>query len=133
MVLWIASLSLFLMASAQTLPNPPRIPETYPSVNQQVMISGDLLLDPAIQEAIDYVNAVVPAEILQIAPSVYRPDMPNSPVYPDGQAEATCYWPLRQCLRTEDSESFTADVFQCPRQNDWGLTYGTASRLINIV
>jgi peptidoglycan/xylan/chitin deacetylase (PgdA/CDA1 family) len=87
------------------------------------MISGSFLTEPAIAQAIAYVNAVVPANLLALSPSVYRPSTPNAPTYPAGQGAFACYWPQGQCLRRTDSEGIKADISSCPNSNDWGLTY----------
>ena len=87
------------------------------------MISGAFLTDPAIVEAINYVNSKVSPRLLAIPPSNYRPDMPNAPVYNTATAEANCYWPSNQCLRTTDTADFKADISTCPNNADWGLTY----------
>jgi hypothetical protein len=89
-----ASLLLSALVLGQTpLPNPPTLPQNYPGIDQTVMISGSFLLEPAIVEAIDFVKASVPADILAIEPSVYLPETPNRPAYPEGQAAVHCYWP----------------------------------------
>jgi hypothetical protein len=119
---------------------PPRQPIAYPSTNQQIMISGSFLTDPIIQEAYTYVKTKVSASLLNIAPSRYRPEAPNSvrsllilqPVYQASQTAANCYWPIGQCLRTADtpdynagsskSTSNTSDIIRCPNNNEWGVS-----------
>jgi hypothetical protein len=109
---------------------PPIQPAAYPSTNPEIMISGNFLQDPIIQDALVYVQANAPASLLGLAPSIYRPTAPNAPTYPTGQGASACYWPQGQCIRSATAD-FMADVASCPNANDWGLTYDDGPSNLN--
>ncbi|KAI8806701.1 hypothetical protein BJ742DRAFT_679877 [Cladochytrium replicatum] len=66
------------------------------------------------------VRATVPQNLLNIAPSTY---VSGSTVTYNADAAATCYWPSGQCLRRTAIAGVPADVFTCPGNGQWGLTY----------
>lgn len=122
MKLLITASFLTQLALAAYTKYPPRTPASYPGIDQTVMISGALLTDPMIVDALVHVKATVPAALLNIKPSTYQTATPNAPLYTDNAA-ANCYWPSASCLRTADTPNFKADISSCPNTGDWGLTY----------
>ncbi|KAJ3377493.1 chitin deacetylase, partial [Lobulomyces angularis] len=99
---------------------PPPAPLKYPSTDQSQMISGDLLTDPLITNALKYVESVVSPTILNIKVSTYQSG--STVTYNDNPAN-TCYWPNDLCVRSAETTDYKKDVFVCPNANDWGLTY----------
>ncbi|KAJ3158780.1 chitin deacetylase [Geranomyces michiganensis] len=85
----------------------------YPSNDQQIRITGELLKDPLVAE-------VVPAKLLNIRLS-HQIEFGTVDYLDDPQAN--CYWQKAQCTRTKDTEYFKADVVVCPNPNTWGITY----------
>ncbi|TPX31834.1 hypothetical protein SmJEL517_g04897 [Synchytrium microbalum] len=107
---------------------PPQ-PAAYPSADETLMITGSYLNDPIVTNALAYVNAVVPAAILNYAPSKY---IQYSTVTYTANPTTTCYWPDAQCTRTTSGTWGAADIVYCNSQNQWGLTYDDAPS-VNLV
>ncbi|KAJ2994630.1 chitin deacetylase [Globomyces sp. JEL0801] len=99
---------------------PPPIPQIWPSLDEKVMISGNLLQDPLVQEAWEYVRSVVDPALLAIPPSSY---IQLASVSYHSDPAKTCYWSFNHCVRYTDTKDFKADIVNCPNRNDWGLTY----------
>ncbi|KAJ1566134.1 chitin deacetylase [Nowakowskiella sp. JEL0078] len=108
----------------------PRIPTNFPSTDQNVLISGALLQDHLVTDALAIVNSVVPQNLLSIAPSTYIKD---SNVKYNADASANCYWPSNQCIRKTDGTGYIKDVYTCLGTNQWGLSYddGPTSNIVN--
>jgi hypothetical protein len=113
-------LFFFTSSNAVVLMMPPPIPAKYPSTNQDLKISGEFLLSPLVVNAMEYVNSVVPQKFLDIPPSTY---VSGSTVKYNANPVTTCYWPDDLCLQKKDLENIKADIYRCPNDNDWGLTY----------
>ncbi|TPX55871.1 hypothetical protein SpCBS45565_g08485 [Spizellomyces sp. 'palustris'] len=112
----ITALVTVLGANAQKPPSfPPTVPAAYPPYDDSKVISDEFIKAPLIKEAIDYVKAVVPAEVLAIKPSTYNPASPEAPKYNDDPTKRA-YWPTTLLTRP-------GDVVACPGENQWGLTY----------
>ncbi|KAI9100634.1 hypothetical protein DFS34DRAFT_615278 [Phlyctochytrium arcticum] len=107
---------------------PPPMPKAWPAIDQTVFITGALLQDPLVTEALAHVQSVVPAALLNIKPSTY---IQFSTVTYNDNAANTCYWPANQCTRPA-SANINADIVTCPQQNAWGLTYddGPTSNIV---
>ncbi|KAJ3010174.1 chitin deacetylase [Thoreauomyces humboldtii] len=108
-------------ATPPAIPLPPPMPVAWPPANENHQISGDLLNDPLVATALAYVNAVVPQEVLSIAPSTFIKD--SRTTYDKVAAVTNCYWPQGLCVRNADTATYLADVTACPGANQWGLTY----------
>ncbi|KAJ1566137.1 chitin deacetylase, partial [Nowakowskiella sp. JEL0078] len=110
--------------------SPSRTPVQYPSTDQSLVISGSLLQDPLVTDAMKIVNTVVPASLLAIPPSSF---VSGSDVVYNSNAVANCYWPVNACLQRTDGIGFKKDVFTCPGTNQWGATYddGPTSNIVN--
>jgi peptidoglycan/xylan/chitin deacetylase (PgdA/CDA1 family) len=96
------------------------LPTVWPSTDQNKMISGDLLTAPLVADAMAKVNAVVPAQYLNIPPAKY---ISGSTVKYNSDPVANCYWPNNLCIRATDTANWKADIHSCPDANAWGLTY----------
>jgi peptidoglycan/xylan/chitin deacetylase (PgdA/CDA1 family) len=96
------------------------MPVKFPSSDQSLFITGSLLKDPLVADALEYVNQVVDPKYLKYKPSTY---IQWSTVTYHEDASETCYWPDGLCTRDFDTDNFRADVVKCPNPNDWGLTY----------
>ncbi|KAI9208375.1 uncharacterized protein BJ171DRAFT_596152 [Polychytrium aggregatum] len=99
---------------------PPPMPATWPSVDQSKFITGDLLKDPLVQEALAYVESVVPASLLNLPVSTYIKD---STVQYKSDPTAYCYWPYNLCVRSAPGNGYEADVYTCPQPGTWGLAF----------
>ncbi|KAI9203756.1 uncharacterized protein BJ171DRAFT_507856 [Polychytrium aggregatum] len=99
---------------------PPPMPKKWPSVDQTNFITGDLLKDPLVQDALAYVQSVVPASLLSIAPSTY---VSGSTVKYTADANANCYWPSNLCVRAAAGNGYQADVYTCPQPGTWGISF----------
>ncbi|KAJ1547835.1 chitin deacetylase, partial [Nowakowskiella sp. JEL0078] len=108
---------------------PPAVPSKLPTLDQNQMISGDLLTAPLIVAAMEIVKKNVPAALLAIPPSTYVKD---STVTYTADANATCYWPANQCVRRTDGNGYIADVVTCPGTQQWGLTYGKIIQFLGL-
>ncbi|KAJ3018652.1 chitin deacetylase [Thoreauomyces humboldtii] len=113
-----------------TLNVPPPMPSSWPATDEKLMVTGDFLNDPLVTEALAYVNAVVPAAVLSIAPSKYVG--PCVATYDSAAAVQNCYWPTNLCTRNNATANFQADITACPGANEWGLTYDDGP-IINLV
>ncbi|TPX38106.1 hypothetical protein SmJEL517_g00104 [Synchytrium microbalum] len=105
---------------------PPAIPlqpTAYPSADETLFISGTYLNDPIVTSALAYVNSVVPASLLNLAPSTY---IQYSDVTYHADPTTSCYWPNNLCTRTTDGPWGAADIIYCPQNYQWGLTYDDA-------
>ncbi|KNC98744.1 uncharacterized protein SPPG_05724 [Spizellomyces punctatus DAOM BR117] len=112
----ITALVTLLGANAQKPPSfPPQVPAAYPPYDDTKVISEEFIKAPLVQEAIAYVKAVVPADVLAIKPSTYQPNTPEAPKYNDDPVKRA-YWPATLATRP-------GDVVACPGDNQWGLTY----------
>ncbi|TPX38107.1 hypothetical protein SmJEL517_g00105 [Synchytrium microbalum] len=110
----------------QTVAAPPIIPAqpaAYPSSDESLFITGSYLNDPIVTSALAYINSVVPASLLNIAPSKYIQD---SSVTYSANAATNCYWPSGLCTRTAAGAWGAADIVYCPQSYQWGLTYDDA-------
>ncbi|KAJ3004693.1 chitin deacetylase [Thoreauomyces humboldtii] len=97
------------------------MPSAWPG-DESTQVTGAFLTDPLVTEALAYVNAVVPAQYLNIAPSKFV--SPCVATYSSTAAAVTnCYWPNALCSRTTATAAYFADIVTCPNQNQWGLTY----------
>ncbi|KAJ3121801.1 chitin deacetylase [Nowakowskiella sp. JEL0407] len=95
-------------------------PAQFPPIDQTPMITGALLEDPLVTQALAKVNSIVPANLLAIPPSTYVKD---STVKYNSDAAANCYWPNGLCIRQQDGVGYVKDVYTCLGQNQWGLSY----------
>ncbi|KAI9202286.1 uncharacterized protein BJ171DRAFT_461443 [Polychytrium aggregatum] len=110
-------------ANLATLPSlqiPPPMPKSWPPDDQQHFIPASFLADPLVQDALAYVQAVVPASILNIPVSTY---VSGPTVKYLSDPVANCYWPANQCVRTTATANYKPDVFQCPQQSTWGISF----------
>ncbi|KAL3902086.1 MAG: hypothetical protein SGCHY_000120, partial [Lobulomycetales sp.] len=124
MNLIVALLSVSGLATAQYNPyQAPRRPSEYPSTDATLFITGNLLADPLVQDAWKFVQERVPAEYLDLEPSIFNPATPNAPTYPPGQMARGCLWNFGACVQEEDSEYFFKDIIGCPQENQWGYTF----------
>ncbi|KAJ1564012.1 chitin deacetylase [Nowakowskiella sp. JEL0078] len=106
-------------------PLPPPKPNSFPVPSQLYYIdSEELLNDPLVSTAYDYVLKTVNPKILALKPSqqIYLSNVS----YPSDQESATkaCYWGLKsQCVRDKDTQDFKADITYCPKPYQWGISY----------
>ncbi|KAJ3027583.1 chitin deacetylase [Rhizophlyctis rosea] len=120
---------LVALASAQPKLNvPPQQPASYPPADELQMISGAFLQDPLVQQAWQYVQSVVPASVLAIAPSKF---VSGATTNYTGDTVANCYWPKGPCVRASGTAYYQPDVVACPQQNTWGITYDDGPLYIN--
>ncbi|TPX64344.1 hypothetical protein SpCBS45565_g05946 [Spizellomyces sp. 'palustris'] len=124
----VLSMSVANVAAA-TLTMPPPMPKAFPPDDESQPIPASYLTDPLVTEALAYVESVVPAQYLQIPPSTFKSIC--TATY-NADATANCYWPANLCTRDTNTNAFTADVYQCPGQNTWGLTYDDGP-IVNVV
>ncbi|KAI9193536.1 uncharacterized protein BJ171DRAFT_603166 [Polychytrium aggregatum] len=113
-------LAVNLDASAPSLQIPPPMPQAWPPVDQLHFIPDSFLTDPLVQNALAYVQAVVPANLLNLPVSTY---ISGPTVNYTADPVANCYWPKTQCVRTTATANYQADVIQCPQQSTWGLAF----------
>ncbi|KAI9203759.1 uncharacterized protein BJ171DRAFT_582526 [Polychytrium aggregatum] len=118
-----------LAAAPSTLQLPPPMPAQWPSTDRTVLITGALLADPLVQDALKYVNQVVPAELLNVPPSTYIMD---STVTYNADAVKYCYYPADQCLRTTNTTNYFSDISSCPADYTWGLTFDDGPSVDNV-
>ncbi|TPX38109.1 hypothetical protein SmJEL517_g00103 [Synchytrium microbalum] len=104
-------------------PAVPLQPAAYPSADETLFISGTYLNDPIVTSALAYVNSVVPASLLNLAPSTY---IQYSDVTYHANTATSCYWPNDLCTRTTAGAWGAADIVYCPQNYQWGLTYDDA-------
>jgi peptidoglycan/xylan/chitin deacetylase (PgdA/CDA1 family) len=106
------------------------VPTTWPSIDQTVLIQGNLLTAPIVTEAMEIVRKTVPASLLAIPPSTY---ISGSTVRYNSDPVANCYWPNGLCIRSAAGNGFEADVYTCPNADQWGITYddGPTQNLVN--
>ncbi|KAI8903605.1 hypothetical protein EDD86DRAFT_214843 [Gorgonomyces haynaldii] len=107
------------------------LPAAFPSTDQLNFITGKFLQDPIVTDAMKIVQQKVPASILGLKPSIYRPATPESPKYVEDGTK-TCYWPLNQCIQSSNP-SIKPDFATCAGQSQWGLTFddGPTVNLVN--
>jgi len=106
------------------------MPAAFPPADESKPIAAQYLADPLVQNALAYVKSVVPAEYLNIPPSTYKSScVANYNADPNQY----CYWPNALCVRETDTAAYPADVWECPGDNQWGLTYddGPITNVVN--
>lgn len=100
---------------------PPPMPHAWPSLNPTSPWTRALLDDPLVADAIAHVNSVVPASLLNIAPSISNGSAATT--YPAAAAQANCHWPRNQCTAHSYNSAFENDLVTCPEYNDWSPTF----------
>ncbi|KAI9193535.1 uncharacterized protein BJ171DRAFT_635714 [Polychytrium aggregatum] len=108
------------LAKRATLQIPPPMPAQWPSIDQTNFITGNLLTDPLVQDALAYVQSVVPASLLNIPPSTF---VSGATVKYNSDVNANCYWPYNLCVRTAAGNGYQADVYTCPQPGTWGISF----------
>jgi peptidoglycan/xylan/chitin deacetylase (PgdA/CDA1 family) len=104
-----------------SLPYFPIIPTVYPNdINTQFQEN--------LIEYTNFVESVVPWDLLSIPLATYNKQNPAAPVY-NGKANETCYWPSTDCIQKtvikynqSFSEYIEPDLYTCPF-NVHGLSY----------
>jgi hypothetical protein len=74
-------LNLIIQALAVYQNFPPEIPSQYPGLWQDKQISGNLLLEPLVTKAVEYIKKTVDPSLLNIPISIYNPATPATPKY----------------------------------------------------
>ncbi|TPX38108.1 hypothetical protein SmJEL517_g00102 [Synchytrium microbalum] len=101
----------------------PQQPAAYPSPNENFMISDAYLNDEIVTSSLSYVQSVVSAALLNVAPSTY---VRLSRVTYRADPVANCYWAANLCTRTTSGNWGLPDIVYCPQNYQWGLTYDDA-------
>ncbi|KAI9207873.1 uncharacterized protein BJ171DRAFT_578351 [Polychytrium aggregatum] len=106
------------------------MPAQWPSTDQSKFITGNLLADPLVQDALAYVQSVVPADLLSIPTSTY---ISLSTVKYNSDVAKNCYWPGTACVRSAPGNGYQADVYACPQTSTWGISFddGPTVDLVN--
>ncbi|KAI8817727.1 uncharacterized protein EV422DRAFT_570491 [Fimicolochytrium jonesii] len=115
----------------------PFMPTEWPSQDQNQFITGRLLEAPLILDGMKKVQAAVPENILALPVAEFH-NYSNT-TYPgctpselpagmtvnlnSTQAQAACWWPSNNCIRTTATSYYQPDIVRCKGQNVWGLTY----------
>ncbi|KAI9209770.1 uncharacterized protein BJ171DRAFT_484948 [Polychytrium aggregatum] len=123
--MWKQLLTLLPLAAAAAaqglkLNIPPPQPASYPPLDQTLFITGQYLQDPLVVDAVNYVKSVVPDQLWNLPVSNY---ILYSNVTYRGDPVANCYWPGTLCVRKTDTAYYKADVWTCPDNNTWGISF----------
>ncbi|KAJ3050822.1 chitin deacetylase [Rhizophlyctis rosea] len=117
-------------ANGPRLKLPPPMPSAWPGVDNAVLLSGAVLADPLVTDALAYVKSVVPESVLAIPPSTQIDPTGPATIY-NSDAVANCYWPKGPCVRANATAYYSPDVYACPQANTWGITYDDGPLYIN--
>ncbi|KAJ3249605.1 chitin deacetylase, partial [Borealophlyctis nickersoniae] len=124
----VAFVAVGVSAQTPVLNVPPPTPAAWP--DGKGPIADNFLQDKLVTDAWAYVQSVVPAEVLNIAPSTAQG---GATTKYNADAAANCYWPSGLCTRTNGTTYYQADISTCPGANQWGLTYDDGPTVVDAI